>query len=445
MTEKKISGFTATNIVVANMIGTGVFTSLGFQIASIHSDVALIALWIFGGVAALCGALCYAELAAAIPRSGGEYRFLSRIYHPAVGFMAGWVSATVGFAAPIALAAMAFGHYLIALVPIGSPLLLSLAIVWVITIIHLTGIHTGAAFQNISTIVKLVLILAFIVAGFLVSEKQPLQLVPSGSDLTSIISGPFWVSMFYVMYSYSGWNAASYITGEVRNPSKNVPWALFIGTVFVAVLYVLLNFVFLLTTPKAALAGQLQVGEIAGEAIFGSIGGKVASASISLGLIASISAMAWIGSRITKAMADDLKNLRFFGRTNRQNTPYVALLLQALIISALILTSTFEAILVYIQFSLLLCSFLTVLGLIVLRFREPRLTRPYRVWFYPITPVVFLAMTLYMMYRVLLEKPTESILGLLTVLAGLIVYFFSRNTDSPLPEPSGTDALSSGQ
>jgi APA family basic amino acid/polyamine antiporter len=445
MTEKKISGFTATNIVVANMIGTGVFTSLGFQIASIHSDVALIALWIFGGVAALCGALCYAELAAAIPRSGGEYRFLSRIYHPAVGFMAGWVSATVGFAAPIALAAMAFGHYLIALVPIGSPLLLSLAIVWVITIIHLAGIHTGAAFQNISTIVKLVLILAFIVAGFLVSEKQPLQLVPSGSDLTSIISGPFWVSMFYVMYSYSGWNAASYITGEVRNPSKNVPWALFIGTVFVAVLYVLLNFVFLLTTPKAALAGQLQVGEIAGEAIFGSIGGKVASASISLGLIASISAMAWIGSRITKAMADDLKNLRFFGRTNRQNTPYVALLLQALIISALILTSTFEAILVYIQFSLLLCSFLTVLGLIVLRFREPRLTRPYRVWFYPITPVVFLAMTLYMMYRVLLEKPTESILGLLTVLAGLIVYFFSRNTDSPLPEPSGTDALSSGQ
>src|SRR5580704_2609409 len=200
MTEKKISGFTATNIVVANMIGTGVFTSLGFQVASIHSDVGLIALWVFGGVAALCGALCYAELAAAIPRSGGEYRFLSRIYHPAVGFMAGWVSATVGFAAPIALAAMAFGHYLIALVPIGSPLLLSLAIVWVITIIHLAGIHTGAAFQNISTIVKLVLILAFILAGFLVSEKQPLQLVPSGSDLTSIISGPFWVSMFYVMY-----------------------------------------------------------------------------------------------------------------------------------------------------------------------------------------------------------------------------------------------------
>jgi basic amino acid/polyamine antiporter, APA family len=444
MTEK-ISGFTATNIVVANMIGTGVFTSLGFQVASIRSDFALIALWFFGGVAALCGALCYAELAAAIPRSGGEYRFLSRIFHPAIGFMAGWVSATVGFAAPIALAAMAFGNYLAAVMPLGAPLLLSLGIVWVITIIHLTGIQTGAAFQNISTAVKLLLIFAFILAGLLLPEKQPLQLAPSGHDLATFFSGPFAVSMFYVMYTYSGWNAASYITEEVRNPAKNVPWALFIGTVFVAVLYVLLNFVFLLTTPKTAMAGQLQVGEIAGTAIFGAIGGKVASVLISLGLIASISAMAWIGSRITKAMADDLKNLRFFGRTSRQGTPYVALLLQALIITALIVTSTFEAILVYIEFSLLLCSFLTVLGLIVLRFREPNLTRPYRVWLYPITPLVFLLMTLFMMIFVLRDKPIESVLGLLTVFAGLIVYFFSRNTDSPLPEPSGTDALSSGQ
>jgi APA family basic amino acid/polyamine antiporter len=443
MTEKKISGFTATNIVVANMIGTGVFTSLGFQVASIHSDVALIALWIFGGVAALCGALCYAELAAAIPRSGGEYRFLSRIFHPAVGFMAGWVSATVGFAAPIALAAMAFGNYLVALAPLGPPLLLSLGIVWLITIIHLAGVQTGAAFQNISTIVKLVLIFAFILAGFLLPEKQPLQLVPSVNDFATFFSGPFAVSMFYVMYTYSGWNAAAYITEEVRNPAKNVPRSLFVGTVFVAVLYVLINFVFLLTSPKTAIAGQLQVGEIAGRSIFGAVGGKVASALISLGLIASISAMAWIGSRITKAMADDLKNLRFFGRTSRQGTPYVALLLQALIITALILTATFEAILVYIEFSLLLCSFLTVLGLIVLRFREPNLTRPYRVWLYPVTPLVFLLMTLSMMIFVLRDKPTESILGLLTVFAGLIVYFFSRNTDSPTPEPAGKDALSS--
>jgi Amino acid transporters len=443
--SEKISGFTATNIVVANMIGTGVFTSLGFQVASIHSDFALIALWFFGGVAALCGALCYAELAAAIPRSGGEYRFLSRIFHPAIGFMAGWVSATVGFAAPIALAAMAFGNYLIALMPLGSPLLLSLGIVWLITIIHLAGIQTGAAFQNISTVVKLLLIFALIVAGFLLPEKQPLHLAPTSNDLATFFSGPFAVSMFYVMYTYSGWNAASYITEEVRNPAKNVPWALFIGTVFVAVLYVLMNFVFLLTTPKAALAGQLQVGEIAGTAIFGAIGGKVASALISVGLIASISAMAWIGSRITKAMADDLKNLRFFGRTNRRGTPYVALLLQAVIITALLVTSSFEAILVYIEFSLLLCSFLTVLGLIVLRFREPNLTRPYRVWLYPITPLVFLLISLFMMIFVLRDKPTESVLGLLTVLAGLIVYFFSRNTNSPLPEPSGTDAYSAGQ
>src|SRR5260221_11079043 len=144
MTEKKISGFTATNIVVANMIGTGVFTSLGFQVASIHSDAALIALWIFGGVAALCGALCYAELAAAIPRSGGEYRFLSRIFHPAIGFMAGWVFSTVGFSSPIALAAMAFGNYLVTLAPVCLPPLLSPCIVLVITNIHLARVYTSA-------------------------------------------------------------------------------------------------------------------------------------------------------------------------------------------------------------------------------------------------------------------------------------------------------------
>src|SRR5580704_6277719 len=151
MTEKKISGFTATNIVVANMIGTGVFTSLGFQVASIHSDVGLIALWVFGGVAALCGALCYAELAAAIPRSGGEYRFLSRIFHPAVGFMAGWVSATVGFAAPIALAAIAFGKYFQGVFPGASPLVLSLGVVWLNSLVHLAPGKVVSIFQDFST------------------------------------------------------------------------------------------------------------------------------------------------------------------------------------------------------------------------------------------------------------------------------------------------------
>ena len=429
---KKISGITATSIVVSNMIGTGVFTSLGFQVAAIQSDFALISLWVIGGLAALCGALCYAELAAALPRSGGEYHFLSRIFHPALGFMAGWVSATVGFAAPIALAAMAFGTYFQAFGTWLSPVLLSLILVWLVNGVQFGGILAGAIFQNVWTAVKILLIIVLIIAGFMMPNPQPLQLAPGAADIKSLFAGPFAVSLVYVMYSYSGWNAATYITEEVRNPSRNVPWSLFWGTVIVTVFYVALNYVFLLSTPKPALAGQLQVGLLAGQSIFGPLGGKIVSALISLGLIASVSAMTWLGPRVTKRMAEDLPSLRFFGRVSAKGVPYIAMLFQLVVVMILLLTASFETVLIYIQFSLLLCSFLTVLGVIVLRVREPGLERPYKVWGYPVTPVIFLLITLHMMSYVVKEKPAESLFGLATVLAGLIVYFFSRRRPEAL-------------
>ena len=426
MSERKISGLTATNIVVANMIGTGVFVSLGFQVISIHSDFALIALWLIGGILSLCGALCYAELAVALPRLGGEYNFLSRIYHPAVGFMAGWISITVGFPAPIALAAMAFGKYFLGIVPAASPLILSLVLVWIVTIIHLVGIRTGEQFQNFATIVKIALILCLIVAGVFFAQKQPFDVTPGPTDLATMLSGPYAISMVYVMYSYSGWNGASYITAEVRNPEKNVPWALVAGTIIVTVLYILLNWVFLVSAPTKEIAGQPQVGLIAGQHIFGPIGGALTSGLISLGLIASVSAMSWIGSRVTKSMADDFRKLHFFGQVNRQGTPHIAMLLQALVVTGLILTGSFEAVLVYTQFSLLLSSFMAVLGLMVLRVRQPELPRPYRVWAYPITPLIFLVITLFMMIYAIQERPVESLLGLATALVGLVIYYLVR-------------------
>src|SRR5213593_146268 len=156
--RRTVGFFTACGIVIANNIGTGVFTSLGFQVAEIHSGFALLMLWIVGGIAALCGALCYGELAAAMPRSGGEYHFLSKIYHPALGFMAGFVSATVGFAAPVALAAMAFGQYFNGVFGAGSPVVLSFVVVWIVTIFHVGNLRVGSAFQNVSTLLKLLLI-----------------------------------------------------------------------------------------------------------------------------------------------------------------------------------------------------------------------------------------------------------------------------------------------
>jgi APA family basic amino acid/polyamine antiporter len=431
--SKKISVVTATNLVVANMVGTGVFTSLGFQVAGITSDFALMALWVVGGIVALCGALSYAELAAALPRSGGEYHFLSRIFHPSVGFLAGWISATVGFPAPIALAGIAFGEYFKVFLPGVSPVATSLIVIWIITLIHLFGIRTEELFQNGSTFLKLALILVLIIAGLLIANPQHLDLTPGPNALGLMASGPFAVSLVYVMYAYSGWNAATYITEEVRNAAKNVPWALLIGTVVVTFLYLLLNYVFLLTTPKPVLSGKLEVGLLAGEAVFGPVGGKIVSALISIGLIATISAMAWIGPRITKRMAEDLPKLRLLGKTSAKGTPYAASILQLAIITLLVATGTFQTVLIYTQFSLLLCSFLTVLGLIVLRIREPGLERPYKVWGYPVTPIVFLAVTLHMMVYVIHDKPTESLLGLLTVIAGLIVYFLAKE---PAPNPT---------
>src|SRR5438270_1086935 len=220
---RRVGFVTACSIVIANVIGTGIFTSLGFQLNDIQSGFALLMLWVVGGIAAVCGALCYGELSAALPRSGGEYHFLSQIYHPALGFMAGFVSATVGFAAPIALAAIAFGKYLQGVLGFGSPVLLSFSWVWSVTAFHLGNLQVGSAFQNLSTLVKLLLIAALIGAGLFMQSKQPISFFPASGDAITIFGAPFALALVYVMYSYSGWNAAAYITGEIKQPEKNVP------------------------------------------------------------------------------------------------------------------------------------------------------------------------------------------------------------------------------
>ena len=422
-TRRTVGFYTACGIVIANIIGTGVFTSLGFQVADIQSGFALLMLWVVGGIAALCGALCYGELSAALPRSGGEYHFLSEIYHPAVGFMAGFISATVGFAAPIALAAMAFGRYFHGVFNFGSPILLSFVLVWITALFHFGNLRLGSAFQNLWTLVKLLLIAALIGAGLLFEQKQPLTFLPHATDTMSIFSGAFAVALVYVMYSYSGWNASSYIIGEVKEPERNVPRSLLVGTIVVMVAYVLLNAVFLATTPEAELSGQIEVGLISGKHIFGDQGGRIVGAIICLGLISSISSMTWIGPRVTMSMGEDHWLLRFLGRKNSEGVPANAVLVQLLIVNLLLLTRSFELVVVYIQFALLLCSLLTVIGVIVLRISRPNISRPYRVWLYPAPPILFAAITIWMMIYLLRSKTTESVAGLVTAIAGLFLYF----------------------
>jgi APA family basic amino acid/polyamine antiporter len=421
-----VSWITATAIVVADMVGVGVFTSLGFQVNDMPSGFSLLLLWIVGGIVAICGAFCYAELAAMLPRSSGEYNFLRRIYHPAFGFVAGWLSATVGFAAPIALAAMAFGIYFKSIIPGAPPLLLGFGITWLAALVHLCGVKFGGAYHNAWTALKLVLIVVFIVAGFAFGDSQSTSFLPSTVDLAYIGGAPFAISLVFVMYSYSGWNAATYIVGELREPARNLPRALFVGTAIVIVLYVALNAVFLATTPMRELAGQIDVGIVAGKHVFGSLGGRIVGAAISLGLISSISAMTWIGPRVTMTMGEDMPMLRMFSRKSKRDVPAVAIVFQLLVSNLLLLTQSFEAVLDFIQFSLAFCSFFTVLGVIKMRFTHPELARPYRAWGYPVTPLIFLSVTLFMMYYLVVNRPLQSLAGFAMMSAGLLIYYTSR-------------------
>ncbi len=422
------------------MIGTGVFTSLGFQVddftkggASLLSGSVfpLIMLWIVGGALALCGALCYAELATALPRSGGEYNFLSRIYHPAVGFCTGLTSATIGFAAPIAISAQAFGKYFIRafpevghVVPNNTEHALALALVLLVTAAHLRSLRFTGTFQSAATVMTILLILTFIGVGFSFAHPAPITFAPHTVDASRAILAAFWGSLIYVMYSYSGWNAAAYIVEEVRDPAKALPRALILGTTFVIFLYVAVNAVFLYSTPLASLAGKLDVAFVAGEQIFGKAGARLASGLICVGLVANVSGMIWVGSRVTEAIGARYPRLGLLGRTSQARVPFVALIYQFAIICVLLFFDP-ESVMNYVGSVLWFWSFLAVVGVIVLRFREPNLTRPYRTWGYPVTPVIFGIITIFCLLQNVRDDPWQSAIGAATVLVGIPIYLWA--------------------
>jgi basic amino acid/polyamine antiporter, APA family len=422
---RNINLFTAICIVVANMIGTGVFTSLGFQVVDIKSGFVLLFLWLLGGIVALCGALAYGELGASMPCNGGEYYYLSRIYHPAIGFLSGWVSVTVGFAAPIAAAAMALGKYLTQVFPHLPSTGIALFVVAGVSLVHTNNLKFGSYFQQVFTLLKVLLIVVLIVCGLYFAEPQQLSFLPSIGDGTTILSSNFAVSLVYVIYSYSGWNAAVYLASEVKNPEKNLPRALIVGTLIVVGLYLLLNFVFLYSTPLDKLAGQLEVGYIAAKQIFGNNGSKIMGLLISIGLISSISSMVLAGPRVTQVIGNDIPLFKLLAQKNAQGIPTYAIFLQLLLVTILLITASFEAIITYLGFTLTLSSFLTALGVFVSRFRYPDLARPYRTWGHPITTIIFLAVSLWMLVFIFRDKPVESLAGLATLCVGLLVYFVS--------------------
>jgi len=439
MQQSTFTSKTAAAIIIANMVGVGVFTALGYQLADINSLFAVMMLWVIGGLAALCGALSYAELGASLPRSGGEYTFLGEAYHPAAGFISGWVSATIGFAAPSAAVALAFSKYAAAILPYEvSPLsqkLLACGLILILAALHSRSRKTSAATQTGFTAIKIVLITAFILAAFLMTASpQTLNLMPRASDPKVMTSAPFGVALIYVSFAYTGWNAATYVSGEMENPQRNLPRVLLFGTALVTVLYVLLNLAFLYAAPVEALRGKVEIGYIAADYIFGETGGRIVGAMLALLLISTVSAMTLAGPRALQAIGQDYRAMSWLGRSTADGVPWAAIIFQSAIAVFFILTQTFDEILVFAGAMLAFNSLLAIVGLFVLRWRQPNLPRPYKAWGYPVVPLIYLAITAVTLVFVVIDRPLAALGGLGLIALGFVVWLLTKNLNgSALP------------
>ncbi|MDD9945967.1 MAG: amino acid permease [Myxococcales bacterium] len=429
---RRLGPASATLVMVASMVGTGVFTTTGFLVRDIGSPVAVLLAWLVGGLLALAGALCYAELATAMPDNGGEYLLLSRIYHPAVGFLAGWVSLIVGFSAPAAAAALACGHYLAALFP-GMPQLPVAVLLPVVTAcLHALGVRVGALAQNAVTTLQIGLILALGTVGAIHGSDGEIEFAPGKDTLHALGSPAFAAGLIYVGFAYSGWNAAVYLVGELRRPARTLPRACIAGTLLVTAMYVLLNLAFLVSAPSEELSGNVEVGAIAAEHLFGEAGKRMVVGLIVLGLVTTVSALMMTGPRVYEAMAHDYARLARLSRRTDKGGPVVAIWLQLAVSLLMVLTTDVDTLLTYCGFTLTIFAALVASGVIVLRKRAPTLERPYRTPGYPATPLVFIGLSIWMVAHSIHTHPAAAVAGAATLITGWLLYLWVRP-----PPPAG--------
>lgn len=422
-TATKIGTLPAAALVVSSMVGTGVFTSLGYQVGDIPSGPGILLVWALGGLVALCGALSYAELAGALPRSGGEYHFIGRLYHPSLGWTAGLLSAVVGFAAPTALAALALGSYTHRAFPELPAVATAAAALALVTGGHLLTLKASAWLQTVATALKITLILGFILAAFLKTGHGDIRWEIRPREDIGIIAKPaFAVALLFVFYAYSGWNAAVYMLEDLKDERRTVSRALVCGTLLVIGLYLLLNAAFLKAAPGGDLAGVTEVGHVAAQALFGEGAARWFSGLLSLGLVATVSALVWTGPRVLDVMGRDFHFLRVLAAKNRHGIPVVATMILSGLALVFVLTGNFSQLLTYTQFALTLCAFLTVLGIFIVR-RKPAIEGAFRCPLYPLPPLVFLAMTGFVMVRSLVAEPWPTLAGMATVLLAWLCYF----------------------
>jgi basic amino acid/polyamine antiporter, APA family len=428
---KKYTLTVGITLVIANMIGTGVFTSLGYQVGPLPSGFAILILWAVGGVVALSGAFTYAEISTTLQKSGGEYHYLGKIFHPAFGFVSGWMSLLVGFAGAISAVAIAIAEYSSTLLGINGKIIAIAAIV-IVSGIHWFGVKAGGRAQNILTGTKLLLIVFFCIAPFFIpGEKSGISFMPQEGDWSLITSASFAISLVFVVYAYTGWNAAAYIAGNLENPSKNLPKSLIIGTLVVVGVYLSLNAMFLYSASFQELSGKNDIGNVVAFKLLGPEIGAAFSIIFSVALLSTLSAMTIAGPRVLEAMGDDYPTLKKFASKNKFDMPYLAILVQAAWAIFLVLVSSFKEIIQYISISLSLFSMATVLGIFILRKKYPKEKRPFQVPFYPLPPIIFTICTCWMIYYVTKNDPKIILYSLATMVPGLIIYFAISNKPKP--------------
>jgi APA family basic amino acid/polyamine antiporter len=448
--RREIGLFSATVLVIANMMGTGIFTTSGFILAEVKDPRALLFCWVCGGVFALCGALCYGELGARFPKAGGEYVFLKESFGKPVGFLSGWISLIVGFSAPIAAASIAFATYAFKAlqIPAGdatvmslmgtpvvtlSPLnLAAIGAIGVFTAIHYHSLRMGSRVQNLLTLFKVALVVGFICAGFYFGHGTFHHLQTPAMPPSTIGAEKIAVSLIFVSFAYSGWNAAAYLGSEITNPKRNIPYALFIGTAVVAVLYILLNLVYLYALAPQQMFGVLEVGAKAAASLFGEHFSRFFSGAVALGILSVLSAMIMTGPRIYYAMSKDGIFFSAFGRLNPdRKTPASSIFLQAFIASAMVLSASFDTLLIYIGFTLSFFALLTVMGLMRIRRADRTNREGYTTWGYPVTPLLFIVGNLWIIIYSIRSRPAAALIGLATIGLGILAYFFFERRCHP--------------